>query len=92
MGTEVKISFSDVEQTLNEMESSGQALESIHVMIADDNQLDMADKLNTINQALDDVIVSYQSLLLNNKEATIRSVQTMQKTDEKAADAIQFSD
>ncbi|GGB32447.1 hypothetical protein GCM10011409_07330 [Lentibacillus populi] len=90
MSEEIKLIFEDVENTLAELRASVQSLKPTSVVAITDNQLATADKLNMINQTLDQVITSYKTLLLNNEEATINSVKALKDTEEKAASAIQL--
>ncbi|MEN1967788.1 YwqI/YxiC family protein [Lentibacillus sp. N15] len=92
MNTQIKIDFANVEQVMIDLQTTAQELEPVSIPPIHAGQLDMIDTLNGINQELDDILTSYQTLLMNNNDAASRSVESMKATDEQAAQEIQLFD
>ncbi|MCM3705295.1 MULTISPECIES: YwqI/YxiC family protein [Cytobacillus] len=82
MNTEIKLRISDIEQALSKLQSSANGLQpSLPPTIGQNNVLDFINKLNALNNQLQQVTEAYKSLLLQNEEATRQSVQFLDESD-----------
>ncbi|MGE7763991.1 YwqI/YxiC family protein [Peribacillus sp. NPDC096540] len=91
MGAEIKVKQEEIEQALTTLKSSTNALQtSIPSNIDGNNVLDVVNKLNRLNQTMQQVTEAYKSLLLQNEEATRRSVEFMVETDQQLSSNIKL--
>jgi len=80
---EIRIKYSDVEESLSKIQSAVQSLKpNIPKSLGEGNILESIDKLNNLNQILQQTLVTYQQLTAKNIEGTHKSVKMMQETDE----------
>lgn len=80
---EIKVVYSDVEQALNTLKSSATNLETtVDKSDIGENVLDVTKKLISLNQTLEEVLVSYKDLIIENEVSTRKSVQVMKQADE----------
>lgn len=92
MSEEIKLTFDVVEQALSSLRASAETVNPDNIGVVADNQLQMAERLNAINEELEAIVSSYQSLLLHNEEATKNAVHAWKEVDEQAAGSIQSLD
>ncbi|MGR9049153.1 DUF5344 family protein [Halobacillus faecis] len=86
MSQEIKIRWSEVEQSISQMQTATQSFSSPSIKtISEPCNLEVVNQLNDLNAELKLLAESYKSLLLNNESATLRSVETFVQTDEVAA-------
>ena len=86
MSTEIKLDYSQVKSSLNELNSVATEFESsLSSHKERENMLDMVNELNELKQSFDELISSYQQLLLNNTNTALQAVETMRETDETLA-------
>ncbi|WP_152640097.1 YwqI/YxiC family protein [Virgibacillus necropolis] len=91
MSVEIKLIHADVEKALAGLKASIQTLEtSFSKSMQGENRLDTVTKLNEINQSFERVLNSYQTLLVNNQEATSNAAESFKQTEEKVASRINF--
>lgn len=89
MSTEIKIKQSEIEQALTQMKSSTEALaSSFPSSIGSGNRLDVVNRLNEINRALEQLTENYKALLLHNEQMTRQSVQQMVEKDQQLSSNI----
>lgn len=87
MSTEIKIKHSEIEQALSKMKSSTNVLHtSFPSRVGEDNVLTLVQKWKGLHQALEQVLESYKTLLIQNEEASRQAVQSMIELDEKLGD------
>lgn len=91
MSEEIKLVDAPVEKALAELKSSIQAFEtSFSKGGKGDNSLKMVEKINEIKQTFEEITTAYQSLLLNNSEATKQGIEDLKETEASVASAIQL--
>ncbi|MBH0156279.1 YwqI/YxiC family protein [Fictibacillus sp. 5RED26] len=80
---EIRIKYSDVEESLSKIQSAVQSFQpNIPSSTGEGNVLECIDKLNSLNQILQQTLLTYQQLTIKNIEGTDKSVKMMQETDE----------
>ncbi|MEC2071037.1 YwqI/YxiC family protein [Alkalihalophilus marmarensis] len=87
--SEIKIIYADVEQELAKLQTAVQALDpSMPSSVGENNVLDVVDRLNQLNQQLNQMVEAYQALLLKNEEDTRQSIETMKQADQNVSSQI----
>ncbi|MBD7963928.1 YwqI/YxiC family protein [Fictibacillus norfolkensis] len=80
---EIRIKYSDVQESLSKIQSAVQSLKpNTPKSLGEGNVLESIDKLNSLNQILQQTLMTYQQLIIKNLEGTQKSVKMMQETDE----------
>ncbi len=86
MSTEIKLNDAEVKAALSELKAVANQLESsFTTSIEGENRLDMVNEWNALKGKLDEVVSSYQQLLLTSTEITMQTIETMKETDEALA-------
>ena len=88
MTNEIKMIYAQAEEQLSLMEREANACDPKVAAEVTGNVLDVATKLNSVAKELENVLTAYQTLLLNNIQASKNSVQYMKEQDEKISAAI----
>jgi len=88
MTNEIKMIYAQVEDQLGVMETKANTLNPKAEPEVTGNVLDVATKLNSVAKELEYLLTAYQTLLLNNVQASKKSVQYMKEQDEKISTAI----
>ena len=88
MTNEIKMIYAEAEAQLSLMETETNALDPKAAAEVTGNVLDVATKLNSVAKELENVLTTYQTLLLNNIKTSKNSVQYMKEQDEKISAAI----
>lgn len=88
MTTEIKMIYAEAEEQLGVMETEANALNPKAEPEITGNVLEVATKLNSVAKELETLLTTYQTLLLNNVQASKNSVQYMKEQDEKISAAI----
>lgn len=88
MTNEIKMIYAEAETQLSLMETETNALDPKAASEITGNVLDVATKLNSVAKELENVLTTYQTLLLNNIKTSKNSVQYMKEQDEKISAAI----
>ena len=88
MTNEIKMIYAQAEEQLGVMETEANTLNPKAEPEIIGNVLDVATKLNSVAKQLEYLLTAYQALLLNNIQASKKSVQYMKEQDEKISAAI----
>ena len=88
MTNEIKMIYAQVEEQLGVMEKEANTLNPKAEPEIIGNVLDVSTKLNRVARELEYLLTAYQALLLNNIQASKKSVQYMKEQDEKISTAI----
>lgn len=88
MTTEIKMIYAEAEEQLGVMETEANALNPKADPDITGNVLEVATKLNSVAKELENLLTTYQTLLLNNVQTSKNSVQYMKEQDEKISAAI----
>ena len=91
MSEEIKIVYADVENQLEQMTASNEALNPTKEAPIEGNVLDVATKLNELSINLETLLIKYQQLLGENILTTKDSVTFMKETDETISTGINNS-
>ncbi|MGC4376826.1 YwqI/YxiC family protein [Fictibacillus sp. Mic-4] len=82
--SEIKVVYGEVEQALSRLKSAVPSMQPSFAPVKEgSNVLDTMTKLKNVNESLRKIIQAYQTLLLENKKATEKAVQSMRELDEK---------
>lgn len=85
-GSEIKYDTSTIKQATSEMRSSVQSLDATFgTVIEGAIKLDMVESLNEIKERYDELFAKYETLFINNVQATDKSVDEMERTDQVVA-------
>ncbi|WP_077302956.1 DUF5344 family protein [Virgibacillus pantothenticus] len=91
MSEEIKIAHDPIQKTITKLEVTTQQLNSDmtsgHV---GENTLDMTKKLEELNHLLEDVLASYQVMLLEHGKSTMDAVDQFIESEQSIASSIQF--
>ena len=87
MSNEIKMIYAEAEARLNAIETEVNALNPMAEESITGNVLELANKLNSLGKELENLLTTYQTLLLNNVHASKNSVQYMKEQDEKTSAA-----
>ncbi|GAA0423487.1 MAG: YwqI/YxiC family protein [Bacillota bacterium] len=91
MSEEIKLNYAPIEKALANLRTNIQSLENrIPSDAQSDISLDMVNKVNEINLLLEDVLSSYQALLLTHEQETLEAVNQLLETEERIASNIQI--
>lgn len=85
MEKEIKINYSEVEQSLEDMKASASLLEMNLKVLDGENILASAKKLDELNKQLVLLTEEYKTLLKVNIQLTKQSVENMHKADKSTA-------
>ncbi|MDQ0221243.1 hypothetical protein ELQ35_20895 [Peribacillus cavernae] len=88
MSKEIKMEYGEVEKVLGKLKSSANSLNASVKDEGGSNNLNVVKKLNKLNQDVQELAKSYQTLLIHNIEATQKSIQTMKDADEMISSSI----
>lgn len=88
MTTEIKMIYVEAEEQLGVMETEANGLNPKAEPEITGNVLEVATKLNSVAKELETLLTTYQTLLLDNVQASKNSVQYMKEQDEKISAAI----
>lgn len=91
MSEEIKIVYADVENQLEQMTASNEALNPTKEAPIEGNVLDVVNKLNELSVNLETLLIKYQQLLGDNILTTKESVAFMKETDENISTGIHGS-
>lgn len=91
MSEEIKIVYADVENQLEQMTASNEALNPTKEAPIEGNVLDVVNKLNELSVNLETLLIKYQQLLGDNILTTKDSVAFMKETDENISTGIHGS-
>ncbi len=85
-GSEIKYDTSTIKQATSEMRSSVQSLDATFGTVIEGSiKLDMVESLNEIKERYDELFAKYETLFINNVQATDKSVDEMERTDQVVA-------
>lgn len=85
MEKEIKINYSEVEQSLEDMKASASMLDMNLEVLDGENILASAKKLDELNKQLVHLTEEYKSLLKVNIQLTKQSVESMNEADKNTA-------
>lgn len=86
MSTEIKLNDVEVKAALSELKSVATQLESsFATSIEGENKLDMVNEWNALKEQMNELVSSYQQLLLKSTNITMQTIETMKETDEAIA-------
>lgn len=89
MEAEINFKQVEIERALSELKLSTKALQaSFPCDITGNNMLEVVDKLNKLNQTINQLTEAYKVLLLKNEELTSQSVQLMVEADLQISSSI----
>lgn len=88
MSNEIKMIYAEAEEKLSVIETEANALNPMAEESFMGNALELANKLNSLGEELENLLTTYQTLLLNNVHTSKNSVQYMKEQDEKTSAAI----
>ncbi|MGN1402409.1 MAG: YwqI/YxiC family protein [Bacillus sp. (in: firmicutes)] len=89
MDSEIKIIYTEVEQALEKLRSTADTLDSVKLQkVEGETILDVANKINTLNETLTSIMETYKQVLLDNERSTSRSIQAMKEVDESLSSVI----
>ncbi|MDV2686597.1 YwqI/YxiC family protein [Alkalihalophilus lindianensis] len=87
--SEIKILYADVEQELAKLQNSIQALDpSMPTAVGANNVLEVVDRMNQLNQQMNQMVEAYQALLLKNEQDTLQALETMKEADQQVSSQI----
>jgi hypothetical protein len=85
MSTEVKIDYGEVENQLREMNSKTESLIPRAEPPITGNTMDVVTKQTKLSIQLEQLLMNYQTVLMENSKTTTSSVEFMRESDEKIA-------
>jgi Family of unknown function (DUF5344) len=88
VSNEVKVVYADVEEQLAVMENATISLNPTAEPAIEGNTLDVVTKLNELALELERILMSYQTVILNNIDTTRNSVQFMREQDQRISTTI----
>jgi Family of unknown function (DUF5344) len=89
MTKEMKIRYRDVEDAISKIENASDAFEtSLMKGIAGGNELEVVNKINELNNVLEEVGQGYKKVLKENNQSVIRSLQNLKETDQNISSSI----
>jgi len=84
--TEIKLNREAVEEEINKLETSIQALETTFAsLIEGDSNLEMVEEVNECKQRYDDLLERYQALFMKNVQTTKASKDKLIEADQEVA-------
>lgn len=86
--SEIKVVDHAVDGALTSLKQSAQDFESDLTIDKGQNQLNLVDKIEEINQQLDELVNSYRALLLQNEKDTRNAVEALKEADRLAASGL----
>ncbi|GIP63443.1 hypothetical protein J32TS6_19980 [Virgibacillus pantothenticus] len=91
MSEEIKIAHGPIQKTITKLEMTTQQLNSDMTSgYVGENTLDMTKKLEELNHLLEDVLASYQVMLLEHGKSTMDAVDQFIESEQSIASSIQF--
>ncbi|MCM3793779.1 DUF5344 family protein [Priestia megaterium] len=88
MADEIKVIDGEINRTLSDLNAAAQQFQPLFPFhVGSGQELAVLDELNQLNQQLQTLIVDYKQTLLDDLNATKKSVQSIKEADEKAANA-----
>ncbi|API92786.1 MULTISPECIES: DUF5344 family protein [unclassified Virgibacillus] len=91
MSEEIKIAHGPIQKTITKLEMTTQQLNSDMTSgYVGENTLDMTKKLEELNHLLEDVLASYQVMLLEHGKSTMDAVAQFIESEQSIASSIQF--
>ena len=88
---EMKLAYKDIDQSLNEVLVAAKKLDpNLLKNVYGVNNLEVTDQLDRLNHSLQQLLHSYQSLLIENEMSTRKSVQFMNESDNQIARDMQL--
>ncbi|MEH6947112.1 DUF5344 family protein [Bacillus sp. JJ634] len=89
MTQEMKVRYGDVEDAISKIENASDTFEtSLMKEIASGNELEVVNKLNELNNMLEEVGQSYKKVLKENNQSVIRSLQHLKEADQNISSSI----
>ncbi|WP_078579215.1 DUF5344 family protein [Salipaludibacillus agaradhaerens] len=89
MGKEIKIVYEEVQQSLDTFQETSQSISTTTLdKVGVDNLLDSVDKLNNVNLQVNQLVQSYQNLLIINASGSKELIQSMKNVDKKLSNSI----
>jgi hypothetical protein len=89
MSQEIKIRYRDVEDAVSKIENAADAFETTLVKdLASGNELDVVTKLNEINNLLEDIGRTYNSVLKDNNQSVLKTLQDLKEVDQNISSSI----
>lgn len=90
MRNEIKLNDSPVQQSLNELKNTVEAMENAFSKhVSGDSSMEVTAKFQQMKQQLEKINVSYQTLLRENTESANRVIERLKETDETVASSFQ---
>lgn len=88
MSKQIKVNYSEVEHTLTKLKSSCNLLSAPYKELEGSNNLNAFTKLNLLNEKLHQLSNAYKDLLIDNVEATQKSVSALKEADKMLSSSI----
>lgn len=90
-GSGIKLDVSRVNESINELRSSIESLETtFSETIEGDNKLEMVELYNEFKQQYDNLLAQYQALFIKNVQSTQKSADELVKADQTVASDIRL--
>lgn len=87
----MKLVYKDIDQSLNEVLAAAKTLDpNLSKKVYGANNLEVTEQLDRLNHSLQQLLHSYQSLLIENEMSTRKSVQFMNESDNQIAKDMQL--
>ena len=87
----MKLVYKDINQSLNEISAAAKTLDpNLSKNVFGVNSLEVTEQLDRLNHSLQQLLHSYQSLLIENEMLTRKSVQFMNESDNQIAKDMQL--
>ncbi|CAN7185671.1 YwqI/YxiC family protein [Rossellomorea sp. LjRoot5] len=91
MGEELKIRYSAVEQAVTYIDNASESLTTdIPSTIANDNRLDVTERINELNHQLSEIRKMYKELLAKNNQSVKQSLISMEEADRELSSSIKL--
>jgi len=91
MSEEIKLEFAPVQQSLNELKNTIEAMEhAFSKNVSGDSSMEVVDKLQQMKQQLEDINLTYQTVLRENTESANLVMERLKETDHTVANSFQL--
>ncbi|CDQ41149.1 MULTISPECIES: YwqI/YxiC family protein [Virgibacillus] len=93
MSKEIKLQQEPVIQALTNLKTATESMDATGLgkEIEGNNTLDMVTKINEINHQLEDILTTYQTILLNHEQETAKAVDNFMQTEQMIASSMELS-
>ena len=89
MSQEMKILYGGVEDAVSKIEAAADAFETTLAKdVASGNELDIVTKLNEINNLLEEIGRTYKSVLKDNNQTVLKTLQNLKEVDQDISSSI----